>query len=164
MQTENEMKASGGVSGFGARSKPGARAGGARQFQCGWGVRVCVEFSAAHHIRGYDGDCARPHGHNFKVEVEATVAALNSIGIALDFKDLKKMTKSLVDRFDHQDLNTIAPFNEINPTAETLARYFYDELAQQIASNPATRMLTLQRVSIWENERSAATYGLVHTP
>ncbi|MBI3542348.1 MAG: 6-carboxytetrahydropterin synthase QueD [Deltaproteobacteria bacterium] len=127
----------------------------------GWGVKVCVEFSAAHHIRGYDGECARPHGHNFKVEVEAAVPALNSIGIALDFKDLKKMTKALVDRFDHQDLNTVAPFTDVNPTAETLAHFFFEELERQIAGAPALAGLALQRVTIWENERSAATYGLV---
>lgn len=126
-----------------------------------WGVKVCVEFSAAHHIRGYNGDCSRPHGHNFKVEVEASVATLNQIGIALDFKDLKRMTKALVDRFDHQDLNTIAPFTDINPTAETLAQYFFEELEQSIAADPATANLTLKRVAVWENDRSAATYGLV---
>lgn len=125
-----------------------------------WGVRVCVEFSAAHHIRGYNGDCARPHGHNFKVEVEASVPALNPIGIALDFKDLKRMTKALVDRFDHQDLNTIAPFTDVNPTAETLSQYFFEELERMAAADPATANLTLKRVSVWENERSAATYGL----
>lgn len=125
-----------------------------------FGVKVCVEFSAAHHIRGYEGDCARPHGHNFKVEVEATAPALNSIGIALDFKDLKKKVKNLVDRFDHQDLNTIAPFTDLNPTAETLAQHFFDELERQIANDPLTSTLTLRQVTVWENERSAAWYGL----
>lgn len=126
-----------------------------------FGVKVCVEFSAAHHIRGYEGDCARVHGHNFKVEVEAQAPSLNKIGIALDFKDLKKMVKALVDRFDHQDLNTIPPFTDINPTAETLSQYFYEELERQVAANPATANLTLLRVHVWENERSAASYGLV---
>ncbi len=127
----------------------------------GWGVRVCLEFCAAHHIRGYDGDCSRPHGHNFKVEVEATVPTLNKIGIALDFKDLKKMTKTLIDRFDHQDLNTIEPFTDVNPTAETLAQYFFEELERQVIANPATSNMTLKRISVWENDRSAATYGQV---
>src|SRR5579863_5749116 len=100
-----------------------------------WGVKVCVEFSAAHHIKGYDGECARPHGHNFKVEVHAAVPALNQIGLAMDFKDLKRMTKALVERFDHQDLNTVPPFNDINPTAETLAHHFFTELERQILAD-----------------------------
>jgi 6-pyruvoyltetrahydropterin/6-carboxytetrahydropterin synthase len=127
----------------------------------GWGVKVCVEFAAAHHIRGYDGECARPHGHNFKVEVEATVERLNSIGIALDFKDLKRMAKALIERFDHQDLNTVPPFTDVNPTAETLAHYFFEELERQVAATPALSAMTLRRVTIWENDRSAATYGLL---
>ena len=123
-------------------------------------VKVRAEFAAAHHIRGYDGECARPHGHNFKVEVEATSPGLNKIGIALDFKDLKKMVKGLIERFDHQDLNTVAPFTDVNPTAETLAQHFFEELEQQIAVNPATATLTLKTVTIWENDRSAASFGL----
>lgn len=123
-------------------------------------VKVRAEFAAAHHIRGYDGECARPHGHNFKVEVEAISPGLNQIGIALDFKDLKKMVKALIERFDHQDLNTVAPFTDINPTAETLSQYFFEELERQIAANPLTATLTLKTVTIWENDRSAASYGL----
>jgi 6-pyruvoyltetrahydropterin/6-carboxytetrahydropterin synthase len=123
-------------------------------------VKVRAEFSAAHHIRGYDGDCSRPHGHNFKVEVEASCPGLNDIGIALDFKDLKKMVKSLIERFDHQDLNTVPPFTDVNPTAETLARFFFEDLERQVATNPATSTLTLKSVTIWENDRSAASYGL----
>jgi 6-pyruvoyltetrahydropterin/6-carboxytetrahydropterin synthase len=115
-------------------------------------VKVCVDFSAAHHIRGYDGDCARPHGHNYKVEVEALCPELNDIGIAIDFKVLKARTKELVARFDHQDLNLIPPFNELNPTAETLARYFYDEVSKGV------RLLS---VTVWENDRSAVTYGVL---
>ena len=127
----------------------------------GWGVKVCVEFSAAHHIRGYDGECARPHGHNFKVEVKAVVPSLNRIGLAMDFKDLKRMTKALVERFDHQDLNTVAPFTDVNPTAETLAHYFFEELDRQIKADSSLAELRLTEVVIWENERSAATYGLI---
>lgn len=123
-------------------------------------VRVRAEFAAAHHIRGYEGECARVHGHNFKVEVEARAPGLNKIGICFDFKDLKKMLKILIERFDHQDLNTVAPFTDINPTAETLCQFFYGELEREMAANPATANLTLQSVTIWENDRSAATYGL----
>ena len=123
-------------------------------------VKVRLEFAAAHHIRGYDGECARPHGHNFKVEVEAKSQGLNEIGIALDFKDLKRTVKNLIDRYDHQDLNTVAPFNDINPTAETLSQYFFQQLEKDLAAQPATASLTLKTVTIWENDRSAAAFGL----
>ncbi len=124
-----------------------------------FGVKIRVEFPAAHHIRGYEGECARPHGHNFKVEVEATSPGISNIGIALDFRDLKEMTKELANRFDHQDLNTIAPFTDINPTAETLAQYFFEELERLVQRNPKTQTVTMKRVTVWENDRSAASYG-----
>lgn len=124
-----------------------------------YGVKICVEFPAAHHIRGYEGECARPHGHNFKVEVEASSPNISDIGIALDFRDLKVMAKQLAERFDHQDLNTIAPFTDINPTAETLSKYFFDELEESIKRNPKTQTITLKRVTVWENDRCAASYG-----
>ena len=42
--------------------------------------------------------------------------------------------RPVIDRLDHQMLNELAPFTEINPSAENLARYFYDETNQQLAS------------------------------
>ena len=67
-------------------------------------LRVEVEFSAAHHLEGYPGDCARPHGHNFLLEVFARTRSLDSIGIAMDFKTLKSAVKELAASWDHQDL------------------------------------------------------------
>jgi 6-pyruvoyltetrahydropterin/6-carboxytetrahydropterin synthase len=124
-------------------------------------VRVQVEFAAAHHIRGYDGECARPHGHNWKIEVEAATEQLNQIGIAVDFKVLKAMVKKLVDRYDHQDLNTIAPFSDLNPTAETMAMVFYNELETGIQGSKPMDSLELKRVTVWENDRCSASFGLV---
>ena len=123
-------------------------------------VRVLVEFAAAHHIRGYDGECSRPHGHNWKVEVEAATAQLNSIGISVDFKVLKSMVKTLIDRFDHQDINTIMPFIEINPTAETLSHFFFEELERQVQHSKPLAALEVRRVTVWENDRCAASFGL----
>lgn len=125
-----------------------------------FGVKVYLEFAAAHHIRGYDGECSRPHGHNFKVEVEATTPQINQIGLAFDFKDFKKLVKQLVDRFDHQDLNTVEPFDKINPTAETLAHYFFNELESKISNTAELKNMNLKKVTIWENDRSAATFGI----
>lgn len=125
-----------------------------------FGIRIYSEFAAAHHIRGYEGDCARPHGHNYKVEVEAQADELNPIGIAIDFKDLKKEVKSLIDKFDHQDLNLIPPFTDINPTAETLAHHMFGDLELRLKKNPATSKLFLKRVTVWETDRCSASYGI----
>ncbi len=126
-----------------------------------YSVKVCLEFAAAHHIRGYDGECARPHGHNWKIEVEASTPKVSDIGIAVDFKVLKAMVKELIARFDHQDLNLVPPFNDLNPTAETLAFHFFHELKKTVEASRPLESLTLRRVVVWENDRSAASFGLV---
>ncbi len=118
-------------------------------------TQVAMEFSAAHHIQGYDGDCARPHGHNFKVEVHVLSPVLNSIGIAVDFKTIKKYLKQVVDKLDHQDLNALDFFRNINPTAETIAQVIFNELED----NFKRESLQLSKVVVWESTNSAASYG-----
>lgn len=123
-------------------------------------INVRLEFSAAHHIRGYDGECARPHGHNFIVEAKAETAVLDSLGIAIDFKIFKKFLKELIGKLDHQDLNLIPPFDRINPTAESLAKFLYEELTLRTADSADCKNLSLHSVTVWENQSSAASYGL----
>ena len=47
---------------------------------------ILRSFSAAHALRGYNGDCANFHGHNWTVQVFIQSETLNEIGIAVDFK------------------------------------------------------------------------------
>ncbi len=117
-------------------------------------LRVEVEFAAAHHLEGYPGDCQRPHGHNFVVEVYARSKGLDSLGIAIDFKKLKGAAKELIAPWDHQDLNTLADFQTINPSAEAIARMAYERLSAQI-NTPQT---WIERITVWENARCSATY------
>ena len=92
-------------------------------------VTIETEFSAAHILRGYNGPCSRPHGHNWKVIVEAKTNTLDEIGMSVDFYVLQKKTEEVVSKFDHRDINTIPPFDkELNPTSENLARFIYQKL------------------------------------
>ena len=49
-------------------------------------IEIRRTFSAAHQLKGYDGDCRNLHGHNYNVIAVVRTAKLNEIGIALDFK------------------------------------------------------------------------------
>lgn len=117
-------------------------------------LRVKIDFPAAHHLTGYPGDCARPHGHNWGLEVFARSSGLDSIGMAMDFRDLKKAAKELVAPWDHQDLNTLEDFRQVNPSAEAIAQLAYDRLSR-IMDGETT---WIDRVTIWENERCSATF------
>jgi len=118
-------------------------------------VKIVTDFSAAHSLRGYPGDCARVHGHNWKIEVTASTSKLDDIGLSIDFKDLKGATKQVLDKLDHYNLNDIPPFDQINPTAENLSRYLYQELSQLINND----RITVQAITVWETERACVTYS-----
>ena len=131
--------------------------------------RVTVEetFAAGHALRGYRGKCENVHGHNYKVRVTLEGTELNSIGLLYDFKDLKEAIQCAIRRLDHQFLNDIPPFDELNPSAENLAKYFHDEIARLLASrpdspapnqNPAGAPCRVERVTIWETDTTTATY------
>ena len=117
-------------------------------------LRIKLDFPAAHHLEGYPGDCARPHGHNWGVEVFACSKRLDSIGMAMDFRDLKRAAKELVAPWDHQDLNLLADFKDLNPSAEAIAKLAYDRLSAQID----TAETWIEKVTVWENERCSASY------
>lgn len=122
-------------------------------------LRVKVDFPAAHHLEGYPGDCARPHGHNWIVEVFARSKKLDSLGLAMDFRDLKAAVKELIARWDHQDLNTLPDFADINPSAEQIAKLTFDRLSARLNSEGRAGFGTwIDRVTIWENDRCSATY------
>lgn len=119
-------------------------------------LRIKVDFPAAHHLIGYPGDCARPHGHNWGVEVFARSRKLDSIGMAMDFRTLKGATHELVAAWDHQDLNTLPDFATVNPSAEAIARIAFERLAERLEREaPGT---WIDRVTVWENDRCSATY------
>ena len=52
---------------------------------------------------------------------------LDQAGLLLDFKDLKDVLRPVMNYLDHQMMNELEPFTTINPSAENLAKYFYDE-------------------------------------
>lgn len=117
-------------------------------------VTIETEFSAAHILRGYDGPCSRPHGHNWKVIVEARSEKLDNIGMSLDFYTLQKKTEEVVSKFDHRDINTIPPFDkELNPTSENLACFIYQALKNILPVN-----VQLSSVAIAETGQYTAKY------
>lgn len=117
-------------------------------------VSVEYSFAAGHALRGYKGKCENVHGHNYKVKVTVQGEKLNSIGLLMDFADLRAALKGLVERFDHQFLNDLEPFEETNPSAENLACYLGDELQRKIGQDG----LSVNTVTVWETDTTSATY------
>ena len=119
-------------------------------------VSVDETFSSGHALRGYKGKCETVHGHNYKVRVTLEGPELDSIGLLFDFTHLKQVIRGIVGVVDHKFLNDLPPFDVINPSAENLAKYFYDETSRQMSASPEGARIA--QVIIWETDTSSATY------
>ncbi len=118
-------------------------------------LRVEDDFSSAHQLRGYKGKCENLHGHNWRVLAVLCGEKLDSLGMLMDFGDVKKLLKTLMDRLDHKFLNETAPFDAVNPTSENLARHLFEELDAVLPAG-----VRAHEVTVWESEKCAATYSV----
>ena len=125
-------------------------------------VSVEETFAAVHALRGYRGKCENVHGHNYKVRVTLAGHELSSIGLLYDFKDLKDAIHCTIGKLDHQFLNEIAPFDALNPSAENLAKYLYEEITRLLAENGAksnpSAPCAVKCVTVWETDTTTASY------
>ena len=119
-------------------------------------VTVDETFSSGHALRGYKGKCENLHGHNYKVRVTLEGPQLDSVGLLYDFTHLKRVIREIVGVVDHKFLNDMAPFDVINPSAENLAKYFYDETTRQMNAMPEGARVT--SITIWDTDTTSATY------
>lgn len=117
-------------------------------------LKVLADFASAHTLRDYPGACSRMHGHNWKIEAEVQATQLNEIGMAIDFKEIKREVRAIADELDHRYLNELAPFQDINPTAENIARYFFQRLAQRLNNE----RVQVSALTIWETDRACVRY------
>jgi 6-pyruvoyltetrahydropterin/6-carboxytetrahydropterin synthase len=115
-------------------------------------IETC--FSAAHRLRNYRGLCENLHGHNWKVEATVAAQTLDGAGMVIDFSLLKQKLQQILDVLDHQYLNEIDPFHDLNPSSENVAAYLFERLARALRDTP----VTLISVSVWESDRAKATY------
>lgn len=117
-------------------------------------ISVISSFSAAHRLRDYQGNCVNLHGHNWEVCAVLQSENLDEQGICIDFRDVKGTLNSILDEFDHSDINEHPDFTKLNPTSENLAKYIYERLQGEL-QNVDARVV---RVEVAENANSRAAY------
>jgi len=120
-------------------------------------VSVEDTFASGHYLRGYRGNCEKPHGHNYKVRITLAGEKLDNIGLLYDFRDVKSAMNEIIDRMDHEMLNDIEPFATVNPSAENMAKYFYDEM-NALLRQKTDGHVKVTRVKLWETDTTTATY------
>ena len=112
-------------------------------------------FAAGHALRNYRGKCENVHGHNYRCQVAVEGSQLDSIGLLVDFVELKKSVHAVLDRLDHQWLNEFPPFDVLNPSAENMAKYIYDEVSASLKGRDGVR---ISFIRLWETDTASAIY------
>ncbi|MGA8808793.1 MAG: 6-carboxytetrahydropterin synthase [Thermoanaerobaculia bacterium] len=129
-------------------------------------ITARLTFSAAHRLNNpkYDADwnrrvygkCDNPrgHGHNYVIHVSVKGTIDPETGMVIDLKLLKDVVRRrVIDRVDHTNLNEDVDFLQgVIPTAENLARAFWQQLA------PAITEGTLHEVLLQETEKNSVVY------
>jgi len=85
-------------------------------------LTVTCEFCAAHAIV-IRGDREPVHGHNWRVRLTVSGGTLDADGLLCDFHLVERLLRETVAPFENGDFNATAPFDEVNPTAEHIARH-----------------------------------------
>ena len=123
-------------------------------------ISVEETFAAGHALRGYHGKCENPHGHNYRLRITLRGPQLDQTGLLYDFVHLKQAIHSVVEGVDHKFLNDQAPFDVLNPSAENMAKYFYDEVLRRMNGTPNGNEAgtAIARVDVWETDTTKASY------
>lgn len=114
-------------------------------------LMVESQFDSAHNLRGYEGLCESLHGHTYRVQVRYRGSELNELGILVDFKKIKQSLREILEYLDHRYLNELPEFRDINPTAENIAKFFFERMRSIYGSG-------INLVTVWETNTSSASY------
>ena len=117
-------------------------------------IRIHGIFESAHYLYDYHGPGKNEslHGHTYEVEVFIRSTKLEN-GIGVDFVEIQKDLNVLTAELDHKCINTVEPFKEVNPTAENLARHFFDRLKKTVDEGSF-----IYEVKVWEGPNNHASY------
>lgn len=119
-------------------------------------VKVEREFCAAHAIR-FRGACEPIHGHNWKVTVWIRGESLDDDGLLVDFHDLERAVDAIIGPWHNTNLNEVSPFEQVNPTAELVAREIANGVRTELGIN-ATTSIDVRRVEVTEAPGCCAIY------
>ena len=117
-------------------------------------IYIKTHFAAAHTLRGYSGNCARLHGHNWHVELFVQCKRLDDAEIGVDFRILKENVQMILEDLDHRNLNDLPMFAQENPTSEAVARYLYRTLSEKLNDE----RISVARVRVSETQDTGVIY------
>lgn len=136
-----------------------------------YGLKTESSFDAAHFLTDYHGKCENLHGHRWRVVAYLAQEKLWNEGthkdMVIDFGEFKHVLRELTEELDHSFIveegslmpETLACLEKegftlsmmpFRTTAENLARYFYDRMADS--------GLSISQVEVCETPNNCAIY------
>ena len=115
-------------------------------------IYVAARFEAAHRLVGNFGPAARTHGHTYRMEVILRGQHLADDGTLYDIGELGQAVEELAGSMHYRDLNEVPGLADVNTTAEAVASYCWEKLAQSLRG----RGLDSLTVRIWESPEAYA--------
>lgn len=112
------------------------------------------DFCLAKQLKPGSGPCSRLHGSHFRLHCQITSKQLSDQGMVIDYQELKMRIDPIIAELDHQHLNTIKPFDKLNPTTENLAEWLFIRLEQCIDD----LNINLKSIRLVENDAFGITY------
>lgn len=107
-------------------------------------VSVSGYFAASHQLRRADGTLEPLHGHDWRVEATFAGTQLNQAGVLLDFGRVKARLDELLTTLRDRNLNDLAPFAAISPSAENLAVHLAGQLGQNLPDGVCLRCIEVE--------------------
>jgi 6-pyruvoyltetrahydropterin/6-carboxytetrahydropterin synthase len=110
-------------------------------------IYVAARFEAAHRLVGNFGPAARTHGHTYRMEVIVRGKHLGDDGTLYDIGELGQTVEALAGSMHYRDLNEVPGLEGVNTTAEAVASYCWDKLAELLRGQGLDSLT----VRIWES-------------
>jgi 6-pyruvoyltetrahydropterin/6-carboxytetrahydropterin synthase len=122
------------------------RASSTRRFAFAAGHRYWVDGWSSEQNERVFGRLTIRHGHNYTLDVTVRGPIDERTGMVIDLGELKRIvTETVVERFDHADLNADALFRGRVPTTENIAIVVWELLAPKLGTE------RLAQVRVWED-------------
>lgn len=123
-----------------------ARASSTRRFAFSAGHRYWVDAWTAEENERVFGRLTGVHGHNYTLDVTIHGPIDPITGMVVDLGELKRLVgETVIERFDHADLNADPLFRGRVPTTENVALAVWDLLAAKLGAD------RLRQVRLWED-------------
>ncbi len=121
-------------------------------------VHVTTMFPAAHALRNYYGKTEPIHGHNWRAKITISGPRVDSMGMLIDFVPLQKEMARIIGQLDHKFLNETPPFDTVNPSAENIAYYLWQQFSAAVPPIQPEFEVIISRVEVWETDNCSAVY------